>query len=71
MHIITMTKQHPNASSGPAPQGDGAPDLPFPGIVSQGQGDKFRELILGDGFDLVEVFNWEALFDQAFPKRRK
>jgi hypothetical protein len=34
MHIITMTKQHTNASDSPAPQGDGAPDyftdLPIP-----------------------------------------
>jgi hypothetical protein len=27
LHIITMTKQHTNASSGPAPQGDGAPAI--------------------------------------------
>jgi hypothetical protein len=27
MHIITMTKQPANASSGPAPQGDGAPEI--------------------------------------------
>jgi hypothetical protein len=27
VHIITMAKQPANASSGPAPQGDGAPEI--------------------------------------------
>ena len=36
MHIVTMTKQCPNASSGRAPQGDGAPDSITPEMIKAG-----------------------------------
>ena len=60
MHIITMTKQHTNASSGPAPQGDGAPDVE---IVTSQQAvvDAIRQ-------SLVECYSDPYVYGPAPPE---
>jgi hypothetical protein len=63
LHIITMTKQHTNASLCPAPQGDGAPEVTSE-MIEAGAAALLRHGIGGDApTSLLHQAVWEA-FDE-------